>query len=1181
MGQIEEVRPLWRVFMRNKNCREMRKSLLKKSCLISLVCSTASLSTQAQLLNLSDLPVTNFVNAETNLILTLANSTEMNFASSDPNRLESYWSLRSSRAFQFNKLAYNPEFNYSPPVDVDGVSLGDADFNTAVRDFYTDTPETHNLEDSYRAVVFVDQLQSVYVDAFTCGAELCSGDDPAYYYRHLSAEEGCNAELLPDIEDCYERVEVTASFAGENEFGRDFDEEKTNFANWYQYYAIRLDAAKTALSIAFSTQNLDSNIRVGRQTLDDSLIQSGSSGSPVEGVASFSIPGERENFFDWLVNVETDASSFDLRNAFERAGQYISQTDAYRDIPQNSSSSLQTCRRNEHIYVGGSDRSLVDYDTAISLGTGSFNDDNSALSLPDGELYSPATSPIYAGPRVDTLSDITFNYWSSDAIGDSSDNDVPLLLANGTQQDNLSAEEYFNPENDPAEWQHLRTSVAGFRSSGEIDFSDPDVFNALLNGTLSWPDPESAESIVDDLAHAAVNGRGRFVNVQDASTLFPALTSAVSLPDSDASFTAVASSSGRVGSSDLVFTAEFDTELNIGRVIATRFSDGSDFIPGVAGSSCNERIFGTLCGEVWDAARENTTGSPLFSDREIISFDPDRNEGVEFSVDALNDDQISLLRNGLPAGFEELLIDYISGRDDITIGGVDVFRNRLGPDEDANAGITYLGPIVHSAPLYVSNGEGANGVRTFNFSDDLESESYSAYVEQTIANRPPMVLVGSNDGMMHAFDAASGQEVFAYVPNEIIGKLPEYADRNGGYVPLVDGPLNFQDAFVDSDWITMVVGGLRTGGQAYFALDVSDVSENNINAEDIAMWEFSDEDDADLGYSFGEAQIVRTNHVDSGTNWAVLVPSGYNSTESDGNRGSGRAYLYVLDPEDGSIIEKIRVGSSSDNQGSPNGLSGITAVTVDDDINVEFVYAGDLKGRLWKFDLSSSNSADWDASLLFDAGDDQPITAKPAVGRRPDGGPGRVVYFGTGQLLQASDVSDSEDQSFFGILDDDSGRVRRSELVRQTFSGSDNRIITDADNVVDFSSVSGFRIELGGSGGSAERVIAEPVLMGATVAFLSLLPENGDCGVGTANFLNVVSRLTGGFPPDPPIVDELGEPLLVSGSPVVGIRLDNDFPLQALTILSSGDGESSFNTPLANPAGNLGVVGRLRWRQLR
>ena len=384
---------------------------------------------------------------------------------------------------------------------------------------------------------------------------------------------------------------------------------------------------------------------------------------------------------------------------------------------------------------------------------------------------------------------------------------------------------------------------------------------------------------------------------------------------------------------------------------------------------------------------------------------------------------------------------------------------------------------------------------------------------------------------------------------------------------------------MDLDWITMLVGGLRTGGQAYFALDITEVNENNIDAEDIAMWEFTDEDDADLGYTFSEAIVVRTNHSDSGSNWAVLAPSGYNSTEQDGNRGDGRAYLFVLDPDDGSIIEKIEVGGTADNLASPNGLSGIAAVTVDDDINVEFVYAGDLKGRLWKFDLTSSSSTDWDASLLFDAGDEQPITSKPAVGRRPDGGEGLIVYFGTGQLLQTADVSDSEDQSFYAILDDNSGTVSASQLISQTLSGTDERTVTD--NPIDFAVNQGFRIDLNASGGSAERVIAEPILTGSTVAFLSVVPEEDDCGAGATNFLNIVSRFDGGIPPDPPILDLTGEALVVAGSPVVGIRLDNDYALQGLTLLSASDGSASFNTPDANPAGDLGVTGRLRWRQLR
>ncbi len=1177
-------------------------------------------SLQAEPLNLADLPITQVDVQEPNLLLTVDRSTSMRSASSVDNI---DWSTRASRAYQYNRFAYNPAYTYAPPQEFDGTSAPDAPFFTTgnerfdfaaclssglsffdcVREFIDfldgQRSESTDLSSDFLQIIARDEASTEFVQACADdnGAPLCSAA-PAFYYQHTGAR-GCNARNAPDDEACYERVELTERFFGTNEFGRSFSEEQTNFANWYTYYLTRMESAKTVLSIAFAAENFPDEVRVGRQTVTSRTgIRSGSAASPVDGVTSFTETGERERFYTWLEQLQPASSDrgLALRRALQEAGDYISEESAYRQDPGNSASSINACRRNEHVLIASGDSVAQQSYATERLGRGRVDVDERPKSLPDGRQYFPATNNLYPSIVSVTAADIAFSDWANDAFDSGDDNSVPPLLQANQTLGNLTDDEYAFPGIDPATWQHLRTSYIGLGVRGALGVDSADDFDRLLDSELdffSWENPFVADNVVDDLVHSAVNGRGDFANLfdDDPASLIANVTGILSFPGATGFVSAVATPLGSAASDQLIFTAAFDTELNIGRLSARRFSDGSQFRFGETGSACNERIFGTLCEEVWDAAEKNTDGSPSFRRREIFSYNPELAEGqrgIEFRYGNLSNAQQAIFDAGGDRTLGELRLNYVRGDTGAEIGqgGPEIFRERSSPSVDSSFGATYLGPIVNSTPLYVPNGENAAGVRTFNFSDSLESRSYSAFVENVASRRPPLVLVGANDGMLHGFNAGDGsrggREEFAYVPNIVYDKLAAYSDPGFQYAAFVDGPMVFQDAFVDNAWRTLLVGGLRTGGQGYFALDISNAGTSFLDADELALWEFTDQQDADLGYSFGEAQIVRSNN---NGRWVVLVPSGYNSTEDDGNRGTGRAYLFVLDAEDGSIISKIEVGTGDDDLDEPNGLSSVAAITVDDDINVEYAYAGDLKGRMWKFDLSSSTPSEWSAGLLYDAGDRSPITAKPAVGRRPDGGAGQVVYFGTGQLIAEGDASNSDRQAFYGILDNQdctslTTACVSSGLVRQTFSGGSTQR-TVSSNALDFENNQGFEIRLSRSGSGSERVIAEPVLIGATVAFTTTAPSETSCGATAENYLYIVNRATGGIPPNPPLVDNQGRALLSRGDAVVGIKLDNDYPVSSIAAVGGSAGQVSFNTPDANPSASLSRTGRLRWRQLR
>jgi type IV pilus assembly protein PilY1 len=279
---------------------------------------------------------------------------------------------------------------------------------------------------------------------------------------------------------------------------------------------------------------------------------------------------------------------------------------------------------------------------------------------------------------------------------------------------------------------------------------------------------------------------------------------------------------------------------------------------------------------------------------------------------------------------------------------------------------------------------------------------------------------GGNDGMLHAFDASTGEEFFAYVPNLVFANLPNLIDPTFGHQFYVD--LTPKIAEVDLSGITtMLVGGLGKGGRGYYALDLTDVSTSGVvypvsesNLASMVMWEFpnwstSNTVVADLGYSYSRPEIVKTYDPDHP--YILIFGNGYDSV-------NGRSILFILDPATGQLIKRIDTGV-----GTCNGLSTPIAVDVDYDDTVDYVYAGDLKGNLWKFDLTSDDSANWDVAYyeggtkmpLFKAAG-QPITTRPDVMYHCEKD-GYLVLFGTGKYLEDWDLSDTSGQAVYGIWD--------------------------------------------------------------------------------------------------------------------------------------------------------------------
>lgn len=433
-----------------------------------------------------------------------------------------------------------------------------------------------------------------------------------------------------------------------------------------------------------------------------------------------------------------------------------------------------------------------------------------------------------------------------------------------------------------------------------------------------------------------------------------------------------------------------------------------------------------------------------------------------------------------------------------------------------------LGDIINAEPLLV-------GAPSANYTDP----GYSTF-KSSNSTRTRMLLQGANDGMLHAFTAATGAESWAYVPNLVIANLNNLSRKLGFthqyYVDgtSVSGDVDFKN--VDgatgsgTDWRTIVVGGLGKGGRGYYALDVSTpgaAAEEDVKNK--VLWEFpnsitnaSDRSTAilNMGYSFGKPIIVKTK----AKGWVILVTSGYNNGTNVGDSGGdGLGRLYVVNPETGDLIHQIpTTGCTATPASSPCGLAQISSYVSngDADNTVEYVYGGDLKGNVWRFDLTSNATSGWRVDKLATLKDSsavaQPITTAPELALLSiNGANARMVYVGTGQYLGNSDVSTTQTQTMYGLRDQLVALPDplRSSLVQQTLtlSGSD-RVVSN--NAVDYTSKNGWYIDMPTSG---ERINTDPALALGALVFTSNIPSATICVPGGSSWLQFINVKTGGL----------------------------------------------------------------------
>lgn len=525
-------------------------------------------------------------------------------------------------------------------------------------------------------------------------------------------------------------------------------------------------------------------------------------------------------------------------------------------------------------------------------------------------------------------------------------------------------------------------------------------------------------------------------------------------------------------------------------------------------------------GDLIEKALDPDTGSPtgpaLWSaktaldsqnSRLIATWNPALNNGagggVPFQWANISTTQQAQLQPTDTLG--ESRLNYLRGNRTLEKRNGGTFRNRT----------HLLGDIVDSAPIYVGNPINP-AYLTF--------PSYVSFV-QAKANRQGMLYIGANDGMLHAINASTGAEQFAFIPNSMYTNLYKLSAPlyNQNHMFFVNGPPQSGDViFSDSNWHTILVGGENGGGNSIYALDVTDPMSINTEAQlsNKVLWEFTD---TDMNYSFSQPQIGRINAGSINTlKFAVFFGNGYSSS-------TNKAVLYAVNPETGELIRKIDLcaavagvcddtlsqGLSTVALGQTDGLQGQP---------ITKVYAGDLQGNLWAIDVSSSTPASWTPRVLFQArdslGNPQPITTPPLVTLNPSYPrfQGLFVMFGTGQLITATDLTSTQTQTVYGVWDRPfntlvhnrlSLQSQTLNLVTAAVSGLTVDILTATTNAIAWNNQFGWYADLVVPG---QRVITEPELMNGSFITTLNTPPATPCGIASSMFLDVNYATGGAFP---------------------------------------------------------------------
>lgn len=981
-----------------------------------------------------------------------------------------------ARSPEFNPLYFNPTRTYEPWLNYDGTTRRAPASITAARIHPDQTGNAFNLttqrevtsEDTMRYRVFRGtRLQAGTRYRGTCtrlrdtgtswltlqnDAIVDANCDLYFSYYPATFYLGLTSPVPPGFNPLNRVLALDACGIGCNMFRYEirsanytsasaYNTAIQNFANWFQYHRNRALAMSYAMSESFRDVDF---MRIGYFRIND--------GTPTLTMRDMETTAGKQALYTDFHALNTTSSTPNLR-AVNHIGNQFKRTDGGAPI-------RLACQINAGmLFTDG-------YANAAISGVGNV----------DGGMGAPFADS-HSNTMADTATQFYLNPLRTGPAFPAGIVPVPAAC-NASNPD---------PRLDCQNFPHMNFHAITFGARGRI-FNPANPVDPFVT-PVTWPPFESGQrSTIDDLWHATVNTRGRMIQANQPEDIASALTEIIQdVLDRSRRAGGVAGSSSRIDAGFLAYIPEYSGDDWTGDLKAYALqSDGQ--LAATPTWSAAEKLASVPAGSRNIFAVRDLAGS--FS---LVPFSVSGLGGATGAQDALGITPTDIAEMG-NATIDQIVAYLRGDRSSEVING--------GPLRTRSAAI---GDILNSQPalnnavnfgyalLPPSEGGGASG-----------PGSYGAYVAAK-RSRPPLVFVGSNDGMLHAVSSgpAGGDVKFSVIPNSVLGYMKELPKQGYQHLYYVDGSPTQHDVRLGSAWRTMLLSYNGAGGKSIMALDVTNAASGF--GTDNFMWEFRH---PNLGHVLNPPTV---GLLESG-DWAVFAGNGLNSSDN-------RARLMVLDAANGGLRESIVVGAGS--ASNPNGLT--SAVPMDTDFNgkVDTVYGGDMHGNVWKFTLSASGSFSA-GSLLFTATDSggtrQPITG--ALDSAPHHIEGQMVVFGTGKYVEVGDnlptaQATTQIQTLYGIWDKNDGSTvgARSNLQPQqitssnTSNGRESRQLSS--NTVDWDNQRGWYLDLSVGSAEGERSVGRPRVFLGSVAFTTLEPQGDECSPGALNRLYLVRLLTG------------------------------------------------------------------------
>ncbi|WP_115584587.1 pilus assembly protein [Xanthomonas dyei] len=959
------------------------------------------------------------------------------------------------------------------------------------------------------------------------------------------------------------------------ESGDDYNAAIKNFANWFQYHRNR-----TLAMIGSMTQSLANvnNMRIGYFTIN---------APRTVDVVMYQMPGDRPSLYS-AINTLSLKGGTPNRSAAGYLGEQFRRTDAGAPVQLS-------CQKNAGMlftdgYTNSSDDSAVGNEDGVD-GIAPFADSYSgtiadiAAKYYGGSAVPLRTGGVFAAGRVkapdacSTLASTSPDWKRLDCETDLHMNFYGITLGAQGRIYEVNSAATADPYATPPNWNLL-------------------------------PDPSLVDdgTVIDELWHATINSRGEFVNAKTPDEVTAAMRRILSNVAAGATPSgSIALTGSRVGAGSFTVVPFYEPLNNgtdwYGKLTAQQVSSSNS--TGNIGYS-----------DIWEASAL----IPQFSSRNVFF-------GTSAGMVAFNSTNVKLAdlcsntTSGMSTCTDALIttrlkvnisqaIDYLRGSQALETSSTTPLRKRT----------TRLGDIVNSAPVIEASTDDFGYRSMYDAaSNKFDPYNYAAYLKSKAAAGRSMVYVGANDGMLHGFNAKTGVEQFAYIPQTALGHMGNLlfpynaADKNNQYFQhryYVDGPITVSDVAsgVDS-WSTALVGSSGAGGKSVFAFNVTNPSSFSASSR---LWEISDSSSnasiaKNIGNVLGQPIIVPVRSSTGTVRWKAIFGNGYGSA-------NGRAVLFVVDILSGSVnlLPALESGVNTAN-GLGNVVvldrfSGSTATTSGRDGYADTVYAADQLGAIWKFDLRSlsSNPATPETATtltlpLFVAKDAQGIRQTILGGIRASSGAGGgvMLFFGTGGFSFRTDASDTSPQTLYAVLDRGSvSTIQRSDLLQQktVSTSSDSRTTT---TLAIPTGGSGWYLDLSGKG---ERFVGNPAIENGIVFFPTFQPGSTDgCLPGGTNWLYGLNAMSGAAQLSGVRVGSLAGDSYSASTGAVALKTDGSAPVKDVAVMTtprrSPLASDASSTDLANAlAGQCSMVvqvsgskplfmaracGRQSWRQVK